>query len=359
MNIIFFLFLSLLKLSFGLNPGSWAVPQGGWTTTNYLVGNQSLGPYPQAIPSINDLIPKDLPGWKQVLITNASIFKPLPNQGCPPGSPMDCVDYLSNGGIYPNCDPNMYGFSCGLPMSKTCMLQRNPQKSYDLYNITFVQNFQNMWDRYSPNVAYNSTRFILKTPSFDEWYSNGGSLPTELVFPIRWTSLKRKVIAVPQTAFIQDQLLAMAKNPALEGEWLMPDNNKITYAWYINGIKQNTFMKWITPGSITNPDYQTYSGRLYGLVLKLPQWATIPNGQKYRIEIPVYAWILTWNTLPNIDYSFSNANTYCSVQTAVLGPHCLQTGPGLQCFVSDLAPGTYCRASSAALSSEVTCYKGA
>jgi hypothetical protein len=355
-------FLTLFQLVFSfsysygysLNNGTWGAPYGGWNLANYLAGSQKLGPYPVAIPSIYDQNnDPNLPGWGEFLITNSSIFQPLPNQGCPPSvHSIDCVDYLSNGGLYPNCNPNMYGFSCGLPMSKNCMIANT---NFDeMFNLSFVPNPNSRWNRF---VATNYVSFILQTPTIQQWYNKFANTnvlhPTELFFPIRWGSISRKVIALKQTAFIQEQIKNMINNPASSGEWEMSDIIKynISYAWWLNGVKQIPFMKYITPSSITNPDNSNYSNRLFGLVLKLPFFPL--EGKNYTIDISALAWILTWNSLPNIDYSFSNSDTYCSVQTVALGPHCLRTGPGTQCFVDDLVPGTYCRT----INGQVMCFQ--
>jgi hypothetical protein len=335
---------------------TWGTPAGGWTLANYLAGSQQMGPYPAALPAAYDPLGSnpDLPGWKQLLVSNASIFGPIPNRGCDTALALTCVDYESNGGLYPNCDPSVLGFSCALPMSASCLSNRTKpllganDAAYNLYNLTFVQNAQHPLNRYQ--IALNASAavtFVLSTPL------GGSIIPTELVFPVRWSDLKRKVSALPQTAFIQFQINAMLQEGKASGEWQLPDNPRygVRYSWTLDrGATFQTFLKYTTPGSVTHPDPGNYGNRLYGVSLKLPEWAARPDGKKHMIEIPYYAWALVWNSLPNVDYSFSNSDasdSYCSVQTVPLGPHCMASGPGTQCFVDDLAPGTYCRGANA------------
>jgi hypothetical protein len=178
---------------------------------------------------------------------------------------------------------------------------------------------------------------------------------------VRWSDLKRKVAAVPQTAFIQYQINAMLQEGKAAGEWQLPDIPRygVRYSWTLDhGAPFQTFLKYTTPGSTTHPDQGNYGNRLYGVSLKLPEWAARPDGAKHTIEIPYYAWALVWNSLPNVDYSFSNSDSsYCSVQTVPLGPHCMASGPGTQCFVDDLAPGTYCRGANASAPTSLECFR--
>ena len=92
-----------------------------------------MGPYPAALPASYDPLGSspDLPGWRGLLISNASWFQPLPNRGCPPSvSALDCVNYESNGGLYPNCDLAVHPVggclgSCGFLTAELCSISRS------------------------------------------------------------------------------------------------------------------------------------------------------------------------------------------------------------------------------------------
>ena len=349
-----------------LNVGA---PPLGWSLSTILQGGTTINSsYPSEINDCIDpnFVPSDgvgvIPYRNQLLLEPASGANALVNRGCPTGAPVDCVDYLSNGGKYPNCDVNTYGFTCGLPRSLKGITTRmaSPNNngftndaSYNLYTLVYTGDII----KYGGKVS----SFTLHTPTAQAWSSKFGQIgkPTKLIFPIRYDSLSLKTpVSLPQLTPIRDNILIIEDVTKPDsGSFPMPDDSKtgeISYSWYFDGVKRYPSLIYVTPSSITNPDKDTYGHRLQGLSLE----ADFPaDGSTHEIEISVGSTILIVKVRNITDYGFVNGDdSYSSIQTIIMSTdNCLESGNGRECRISQMPSNiAYCRADM--LANTMSCF---
>ena len=325
---------------------SYGNPDEGWTLGNYIGQATKMGPYPPPISGTKPNPPAE--HHTQILPETSGNW---PNLGCPAGTRnINCVDYdPKEGGMYPNCDINMYGFTCGLPTSLAFMTARRasatpPELARGLINDASY----NLFKLVSPNVAVfdpvNAT-IQMQSPTATAWNSKFPSTispPNELVIPVRWNNVFATGSMKP--AYL-DGIRGVAEN--MQNESAAPSGAILLaaggYKWRFDNVQCDIYLKYVTP-TITNGRSE-FGRRLQGFALRLPPGKTFPlDGAIHSIQIDNYA-STVMSFYHAIDYSFCNStDTYCSIQTLSLGPRCFYPRfVGTTCYVSDLPAGTtYC-----------------